>query len=94
MNGKIAIVTGGSRGIGRAICLAFAERGATVIACARNKSALIELAEEAKKRERSGVIEPTELDVSDRSAIDPMVAAVAEKHSRIDILVNNSGNTR
>lgn len=94
MNGKIAIVTGGSRGIGRAICLAFAERGATVIACARNKSALIELSAEAKKRELSGVIEPTELDVSDASAIDPMVEAVVEKHSRIDILVNNAGITR
>ena len=40
------------------------------------------------------MIEPTELDVSDRSAIDPMVEAVAEKHSRIDILVNNAGITR
>lgn len=94
MKDKIALVTGASRGIGRAICLTLAQRGATVIACARTEAALAELADEAKKRELPGTIEPGKLDVSDRAAIDPFVEAIIERHDRIDILVNNAGITR
>lgn len=91
---KVAIVTGGSRGIGRAICLALASRGATVVAGARNESALRDLADEAQKKELPGTIDPRALDVADRAAIDPFVEAVIEKYERIDILVNNAGITR
>jgi len=94
MQDRVAIVTGGSRGIGRAICLAFASRGATVVACARDAAKLGELAEECKSRELPGSIDPQSLDVSDRSAIDPFVEAVADRHGKIDILVNNAGITR
>jgi 3-oxoacyl-[acyl-carrier protein] reductase len=94
MQDKVAVVTGGSRGIGRAICIALAQRGATVIACARNEASLQELADEAKQREWSGCIVPKPLDVCDRSAIDPFVERVIEAHKRIDILVNNAGITR
>jgi len=94
MEGRIALVTGGSRGIGRAICLALAGRGATVVACARNLEALEGLAAEARQRELSGAIEPRTLDVADRAAIDPLVEEVADKHGRVDILVNNAGITR
>ncbi len=94
MEGKIALVTGASRGIGRSVCLALAQRGATVVACARTEAALQELSEEAKRRELPGTIEPRRLDVVDRSAIDPFVDAVTERHERIDILVNNAGITR
>jgi 3-oxoacyl-[acyl-carrier protein] reductase len=94
MKDRIAIVTGASRGIGRAICLALAERAARVIACARTASALDELADEVRRREWPGSIEPAVLDVADRAAIDPFVDAVAERHDRIDILVNNAGITR
>lgn len=94
MDGKIAIVTGGSRGIGRGICLELAKRGATVIASARNQSALEELAGEAQRRELSGTIDPMTLDMCDRDAIDPFVDAITEKYKRIDILVNNAGITR
>lgn len=94
MENKVALVTGGSRGIGRAICLTLAQRGATVIACARSESSLNELAEEARKKEFAGPIIPQVLDVSDRKAIDPVVEAIHEKHERIDILVNNAGITR
>ena len=94
MQGKIALVTGGSRGIGRAICLALAKRGATVVACARNTTALEELAAEAQRRELRGTVDPQALDVSDRAAIDSLVEAVSGKYARIDILVNNAGITR
>ena len=94
LKGRVAIVTGGSRGIGRAICLAFARRAATVVACARSAEALAEVCSEAKTRELDGVIDPRPLDVTDRSAIDPFIDATVERHGRIDILVNNAGITR
>jgi len=94
LQGRIALVTGGSRGIGRAICLALSRRGATVVACARNESALRELVAEAKSAESAGTIEPMSLDVSDRAAVDALVETVSTKFERIDILVNNAGVTR
>lgn len=94
MKGKIAVVTGGSRGIGRAICISLAERGATVVACARTASLLEDLATEVKKRELPGTIDGRVLDVAEKATIDPFVEAVTERHQRIDILVNNAGITR
>jgi len=94
MKDRVAIVTGGSRGIGRAICLALAERGAKVVAAARSADALMELTEEARRRELSGSIEPAVLNVTDHTAIDPFVDGVAERLGRVDILVNNAGITR
>ncbi|MBI1825039.1 MAG: 3-oxoacyl-[acyl-carrier-protein] reductase [Planctomycetes bacterium] len=91
---RIALVTGGSRGIGRAICLTLARNGVTVVACARNADALKELADEAQRREFAGRIHGRVLDVSDREAIDPFVENVATEFTRIDILVNNAGITR
>ena len=94
MKDRVALVTGASRGIGRAICLSLAKRGAKVVAAARNASALDELAKESQQREYAGVIHPRVLDVTDRAAIDPFVDSIAEAHERIDILVNNAGITR
>ena len=94
MQDRIALVTGGSRGIGRAICLTLAARGAKVVACARSLDALQELAAEAQKRELPGAIEPRALDVCDRAAIDALVEDIGTRHGRIDILVNNAGITR
>ena len=94
MNGKIALVTGASRGIGRAIALALAQRGAKVLASARTVDALNDLAAEVQKRELPGAIDPRALDVTDRTAIDKLVEAAAEQYQRIDILVNNAGITK
>jgi len=91
---QVALVTGGSQGIGRAICLALAEHGATVVACARNNSALEELASEARSKEAPGSVIPRVLDVSDRVAVDGAVEGVVEERQRLDILVNNAGITR
>lgn len=94
MSGQIAIVTGGSRGIGRSICEVLAEHGTTVIASARSAEALQSLSEEVRRRELPGRIEPRTLDVTDRSAVEAFVDSVAESFGRIDILVNNAGITR
>ncbi|HNO79774.1 MAG TPA: 3-oxoacyl-[acyl-carrier-protein] reductase [Phycisphaerae bacterium] len=92
--GQVAIVTGGSRGIGRCISLAFAERGVTVIACARSLDKLQEVEKEAKQREFAGQIIPMTLDVTDAAGCEKVVEDTAEKHGRLDILVNNAGITR
>jgi len=91
LTGKIAIVTGASRGIGRAIALTLAARGAVVVAAARGENA----AGTAEAiREAGGRSEFSSVDVNDPASVDVMVAATLERHGRIDILVNNAGITR
>jgi 3-oxoacyl-[acyl-carrier protein] reductase len=94
LQNRVALVTGGSRGIGRAICLALSKREATVVACARDLGGLQAVVDEAKQRELAGAIDARVLDVTDRAAIDVLVDAVAGQYGRIDILVNNAGITR
>lgn len=91
---QIAIVTGGSRGIGRAICWALAERGATVLACARDSEKLTALQAEARGSELAGAIEPCPLDITDSKAIDELIESTVESRKKLDILVNNAGVTR
>lgn len=91
---RIAIVTGGSRGIGRAIALSLARVGARVIACARDEEKLASVVAEAKESELAGEVISWRLDVTDRQAIDVAVGQIAEKYERIDVLVNNAGITR
>lgn len=88
----IAIVTGASRGIGRAICEALAHDGATVIAAARNTDAVHSWAVESGDL-RSRIL-PMALDVTNREACDRVVEEVIAKHQRIDVLVNNAGITK
>lgn len=91
---QVAVVTGGSRGIGRAICLALAEQSATVIAAARSEDKLGSLVAEAQQAGYPGRIVPRRLDITDREAIDAAIEQIAEEYKRIDILVNNAGITR
>jgi len=90
---KVAIVTGGSRGIGREICLKLAAGGATVVACARDADRLRETASTAADRKLPGRIVTHALDVTDSKAVEKSVESVAEEFGRIDILVNNAGIT-
>ncbi len=94
MKDKVALITGGARGIGRTICLRLAKEGAKVITCDLDEGGLASLPGEAKEREYPGPVESQMLDVTDPLAIDRFVESVAEKHDRIDILVNNAGITR
>ncbi|HVP12461.1 MAG TPA: 3-oxoacyl-[acyl-carrier-protein] reductase [Phycisphaerae bacterium] len=91
---RVAIVTGGSRGIGRAICLALAKEGATVIACARNSERLSSLPAEAADARCLGKISPRVLDVTDADKIEKWVDDIATEFGRLDILANNAGITR
>lgn len=94
MKGRCALVTGGSRGIGRAICLELARRGAAV---AINCSSSTAAAEETAKlcRELSGAEAIViKADVSDPAQAEAMVTEAAGKLGRLDILVNNAGITR
>lgn len=86
--GKVAIVTGGSMGIGRSTCIQLAAEGAHVVACARRKPKLTELAEtiEASGGSFTGV----ELDVGDVEGFAKLIEDTAEQHGRLDVLVNNA----
>lgn len=93
MEGKVALVTGGSRGIGRAICLELARRGAAVaVNFAGNEAAAQETAEACRAL---GVqAEIFRADVADPAACEELVKAVKERFGQVDILVNNAGITR
>ena len=88
-DGKVALVTGGSRGIGRAIASALAERGVSVVLTGRNQETARAAAEELGAA-ASGIA----MDVSDRAAVDTAIKSVLEKRGHLDILVNNAGITR
>ncbi len=91
---RVAVVTGGSRGIGRAVCLALAREGAVVIACARDAERLAALPAEASDLRLAGKIIPRALDVTDPEKVDQWVDEVTNNYGRLDILVNNAGITR
>lgn len=89
LEGKVAIVTGGGKGIGRAIALAFAREGADVVVAARTEPALKEVASEIEAIGRRSLALVT--DLSDPEQALAMVDRTLEKFDRVDVLVNNSG---
>jgi NAD(P)-dependent dehydrogenase (short-subunit alcohol dehydrogenase family) len=87
--GQAAIVTGGGRGIGRAIALRFAAEGAAVTLAATGREALEATAAEIRAAGGRAAVSIT--DVADESAVARMVAAAIAEHGRLDILINNAG---
>jgi NAD(P)-dependent dehydrogenase (short-subunit alcohol dehydrogenase family) len=85
----VAVVSGASSGIGRAVALTLAERGASVIGLARRRPLLEELAQELHRRSPSSTTNVC--DVGDADAYRATLAGIEEERGRIDVLVNNAG---
>src|SRR5207237_824738 len=91
LTGRVALVTGASRGIGRAIAHRLAGQGATVVAAARGDHAADAAADVVAN---GGRAEAVSLDVTDAAAIERIPAEIVERHGRLDIVVSNAGIAR
>ena len=91
LTGKVALVTGASRGIGRAIAVTLARQGAVVLAAARGDNAAQTV---AAITEAGGRAEMVSVDVTDRAVLEALPAQIVATHGRLDILVSNAGITR
>lgn len=89
LQGKIALVTGASRGLGRAMAMGLAEAGAHVVLAARDKQSLLAVAEDIKKR--GGLADCLAFDLTNEAAVISAIPEVIGRHGRLDILVNNAG---
>ena len=95
MKDMVALVTGGSRGLGRAIAKEYAREGAKVVVCARSQSpaGLPGTLEQTVKdiQDQGGEALPVACDVSDEAQVSDLVQQVIDRYGRIDVLVNNAG---
>jgi NAD(P)-dependent dehydrogenase (short-subunit alcohol dehydrogenase family) len=88
LDGKVALVTGAKRGIGKAFALTFAEAGADVVVCGRTLPDLEKVADEIKALGRRSLAVKT--DVSNKSEVESLVAFIVKEFGTLDILVNNA----
>ncbi|MGD8849747.1 MAG: SDR family NAD(P)-dependent oxidoreductase [Anaerolineales bacterium] len=89
LKGKVAIITGGGRGIGRAIANGFAAEGATVVIAARTQNEIETVASEIAAKDGQACAHVT--DVSDEDSVKQLIGVTQERYGSIDILVNNAG---
>lgn len=89
LEGRVALVTGASRGIGRAVALRYAEEGAHVILVARVAKALEEVDDQIRAIGGSATLVP--LDITDGPGLDRLGGSLADRYGRLDILVGNAG---
>ena len=89
LDGHVAIVTGGGRGIGRAIALAYAEAGADVVVAARRPEVIELVADAVRARGRRALAVPTDVTVG--AQLDALVAQTLDAFGRLDVVVNNAG---
>ncbi len=90
LRGKVALVGGASRGLGKATAMGLAREGCRVAICARTEETLFEAAQEIVKTTR-GEVSPVVCDMSRAKDIEHFVAATVERFGRLDIVVNNAG---
>src|SRR6476619_5525668 len=91
LGGKVAIVTGAGKGIGRGIALGFAEAGADVVCAARTAADLDVVVADITRLGRRALAVPT--DVMQTEQLDHLVDVTVAEYGRLDILVNNAGGT-
>ncbi|MEE8301751.1 MAG: SDR family oxidoreductase [Candidatus Tectomicrobia bacterium] len=89
LTGKAAIVTGGSKGIGKAVALELAQEGVDVVVCARTREALEEAAQDLAQTTGRRII-PVTADTTDRASVEQLVKTTLTELGRVDILVNNA----
>lgn len=92
LEGQVAVVTGGARGLGRAICLALARQGATVVAVDLLVDELAATVKDILATGAQGI--GKQADISDSDQVDRLITAVTDQYERLDIMVNNAGITR
>lgn len=92
LEGKIAVITGGTSGIGRALSLGFADAGADVVATARRQQQVDETASEIEARGRQTLRLAS--DVCDRASLEALLVGVLDRFGRVDILVNCAGKIK
>ncbi|RLC77429.1 MAG: 3-oxoacyl-ACP reductase [Chloroflexi bacterium] len=90
LNGKVALVTAASKGLGKAVALRLAQEGARVVLCARNEQSLRESAAAIEAETEQQVL-PVPADLSDPATADALVQATFERFGRLDVLVINAG---
>lgn len=88
--GQVAVITGGSKGIGYAVASRLAAEGCNIVVSARNAAALDASAQQLRDETRAEVI-PIACDVRDPASVDQLFAAIRERFGKINILVNNAG---
>jgi NAD(P)-dependent dehydrogenase (short-subunit alcohol dehydrogenase family) len=91
LSGRVALVTGGSKGLGRAMARGFAEHGADVMICSRHEGELRAAADQI----RDGLparVEWLAVDMTDRAAVENLALVALERFGKVDILVNNAGS--
>jgi len=91
LENKIAVITGGGKGIGRAIALACASAGANVVLASRSEDALQATRVEVERLGRDALVVPT--DITQETSVRTLAERALERFGRVDILVNNSGST-
>ena len=89
LSGRVALVTGGGRGLGRAMALAFAGAGADVAVVSRTREQLDRVVQEIRAKNRRGIA--VEVDVTNSASVTRMVETTRKEFGRIDVLVNSAG---
>jgi 3-oxoacyl-[acyl-carrier protein] reductase len=92
-NDKVVLITGGTRGIGRACALAFAKAGAKVAICGRSEDSSQRAAEELSN-ESKGTVSGFQADMGDSESVDALIKSITDSFGAVEILVNNAGITR
>jgi len=92
LRGKVGLVTGSSRGIGRGIALAFADEGCDLLLTGRDAAALDQVAKSIRDKGRKAAVTP--VDLRDAAAAETLVEAAKSEFGGLDILINNAGTTK